>query len=338
MLCSSACCCCLRCCQLLQLLPFAVACSLFLTCLLLSFIPPLQPPRRDAQGGAAAGGAGPRLQDVPARAGALAQGRGLGCSSLAGHGARLARSLTLTMHPPSTSHPSSPPNPEQLTEEETEYKVVCVRHVLEAHVVLQFHCTNTVSEQVLEDVSVSVDLADAVSAMKGRGGCGWEGGWQHACRESWWRPGGQRGCPRSCWPASVAATAHVPSPLSPLPHPKQEDFTEEAVLPLPVMPQEGAGQTYVVLGRAPGAMAPGVMPTTLRFRIKEVDPSTGEGRGLCGWAVWLGCGERCGSAVGARWGRRGSAVACRVRCWFEQPRLCFRPLSQPCAPLLSAPS
>lgn len=38
--------------------------------------------------------------------------------------------------------------PQQLTEEETEYKVVCVRHVLEGHLVFQFNCTNTVKEQV----------------------------------------------------------------------------------------------------------------------------------------------------------------------------------------------
>ena len=36
----------------------------------------------------------------------------------------------------------------QLTEEETEYKILCVKHVLEAHVVFQFLCTNTVREQV----------------------------------------------------------------------------------------------------------------------------------------------------------------------------------------------
>jgi hypothetical protein len=52
----------------------------------------------------------------------------------------------------------------QLTEEETEYKVVCVRHVLEGHIVFQFDCTNTVKEQVLEEVSVTMDLADAVSS------------------------------------------------------------------------------------------------------------------------------------------------------------------------------
>ncbi|KAL4437499.1 hypothetical protein ABPG77_003480 [Micractinium sp. CCAP 211/92] len=106
--------------------------------------------------------------------------------------------------------------PVQLTEEETEYKVVCVRHVLEGHIVFQFNCTNTVKEQVLEDVSVTVDLADA------------------------------------------------------------EEFSEELVLPLAEMPHEGAGQTYVVLARPPGSMALGRFVNILRFRVKEIDPSTGE--------------------------------------------------------------
>ncbi|EFN55078.1 hypothetical protein CHLNCDRAFT_31542 [Chlorella variabilis] len=109
-------------------------------------------------------------------------------------------------------------SPVQLTEEETEYKVVCVRHVLEGHIVFQFNCTNTVREQVLEDVSVTMDLADA------------------------------------------------------------EEFSEEAVLPLKVMPgvEEGPGQTYVVLARPPGSMALGRFLNILRFRIKEIDPTTGE--------------------------------------------------------------
>ena len=51
---------------------------------------------------------------------------------------------------------------ERLTEEETEYNVVLVKHVFESHVLLQFTCTNTVAEQVLEKVSVSLDLEDAV--------------------------------------------------------------------------------------------------------------------------------------------------------------------------------
>lgn len=49
-----------------------------------------------------------------------------------------------------------------LTEEETEYNISVVVHVFEAHVLLQFNCSNTVQEQVLENVSVNVDLAEAV--------------------------------------------------------------------------------------------------------------------------------------------------------------------------------
>lgn len=106
----------------------------------------------------------------------------------------------------------------QLTEEETEYKVVCVRHILEGHLVFQFNCTNTVREQVLEHVSVAVDLDDL------------------------------------------------------------EAFSEELSLPLRVMPgqEEGAGQTYVVLARPPGSLAYGSFLATLRFRVKEIDPTTGE--------------------------------------------------------------
>lgn len=51
--------------------------------------------------------------------------------------------------------------PVQLTEEETEYNIVVIKHVFPNHTVLQFQCTNTVQEQVLEDVSVSVDLSEA---------------------------------------------------------------------------------------------------------------------------------------------------------------------------------
>ena len=49
-----------------------------------------------------------------------------------------------------------------LTEEETEYTVTLVKHVFPSAVVLQFNCTNTVAEQMLEDVTVTVDLSEAV--------------------------------------------------------------------------------------------------------------------------------------------------------------------------------
>ena len=52
---------------------------------------------------------------------------------------------------------------ERLTEEETEYSVTLVKHVFESNILLQFTCTNTVAEQVLEKVSVSLELEDAVS-------------------------------------------------------------------------------------------------------------------------------------------------------------------------------
>lgn len=53
--------------------------------------------------------------------------------------------------------------PVRLTEEDTEYTIFCVKHVFDSHIVLQFNCTNTINEQVLENVSVAVDLAEAVS-------------------------------------------------------------------------------------------------------------------------------------------------------------------------------
>jgi len=48
----------------------------------------------------------------------------------------------------------------ELTEAETEYAVSCVKHVFARHVVFQFRCANTVEEQVLEDVSVGMELIE----------------------------------------------------------------------------------------------------------------------------------------------------------------------------------
>ena len=49
-----------------------------------------------------------------------------------------------------------------LTEEETEYSIALVAHIFESHILLQFNCSNTVAEQVLENVNVVVDLSEAV--------------------------------------------------------------------------------------------------------------------------------------------------------------------------------
>jgi hypothetical protein len=53
----------------------------------------------------------------------------------------------------------------RLTEEDTEYAIHAVKHVFPEHLVLQFDCTNTIAEQCLENVSVMLDLADAVIGM-----------------------------------------------------------------------------------------------------------------------------------------------------------------------------
>ncbi|KAK9677867.1 hypothetical protein RND81_11G172700 [Saponaria officinalis] len=51
--------------------------------------------------------------------------------------------------------------PFELTEPETEYAVNVVKHIYDGHIVFQYNCTNTIPEQLLEDVSVIVDASEA---------------------------------------------------------------------------------------------------------------------------------------------------------------------------------
>lgn len=44
--------------------------------------------------------------------------------------------------------------PVELTEAETEYAVSVVKHIFDGHVVLQFNCSNTIPEQLLENVNL----------------------------------------------------------------------------------------------------------------------------------------------------------------------------------------
>lgn len=48
-------------------------------------------------------------------------------------------------------------SPVELTESETEYVVNCVKHVYNRHVILQFNVTNTMEDQLLENISVEVE-------------------------------------------------------------------------------------------------------------------------------------------------------------------------------------
>ncbi|KAK1402643.1 Coatomer/calthrin adaptor appendage, C-terminal subdomain-containing protein [Heracleum sosnowskyi] len=51
--------------------------------------------------------------------------------------------------------------PVELTEAETEYAVNAIKHIFDEHVVFQYNCTNTIPEQLLENVSVIVDASEA---------------------------------------------------------------------------------------------------------------------------------------------------------------------------------
>ncbi|KAJ1704739.1 hypothetical protein LUZ63_004518 [Rhynchospora breviuscula] len=51
--------------------------------------------------------------------------------------------------------------PVELTEAETEYAVSVVKHIYDGHVILQFNCSNTIPEQLLENVTVLIDASEA---------------------------------------------------------------------------------------------------------------------------------------------------------------------------------
>ncbi|KAH8851483.1 Coatomer subunit gamma-2 [Schistosoma japonicum] len=50
----------------------------------------------------------------------------------------------------------------ELTESDTEYVVTCMKHVFLKHLVLQFDCTNTMADQILENVYVSCEPDDSM--------------------------------------------------------------------------------------------------------------------------------------------------------------------------------
>ena len=50
--------------------------------------------------------------------------------------------------------------PVKLTEDEVEYTVQCIKHTFAEHVVLQFNVNNTIEDQLLKNVTVSVDVEE----------------------------------------------------------------------------------------------------------------------------------------------------------------------------------
>jgi coatomer protein complex subunit gamma len=105
--------------------------------------------------------------------------------------------------------------PVELTESETEYVVQCIKHVFSEHLVLQFDCTNTLNDQLLEQVIVHLDIPDG--------------------------------------------------------------FEVANVIPCPRLEFNVSGVCYVVLS-TPDDMGDwiGTLSPTMKFIVKDCDPSTGE--------------------------------------------------------------
>ena len=56
--------------------------------------------------------------------------------------------------------------PVELTEAETEYAVNVVKHIFDRHVVFQYNCTNTIPEQLLEDVMTCINTLQFHTIMQ----------------------------------------------------------------------------------------------------------------------------------------------------------------------------
>jgi len=54
----------------------------------------------------------------------------------------------------------------ELTEAETEYAVNVIKHIFDRHVVFQYNCTNTIPEQLLEDVMTNKDTLQFHTLMQ----------------------------------------------------------------------------------------------------------------------------------------------------------------------------
>ncbi|KAJ6668344.1 hypothetical protein lerEdw1_015721 [Lerista edwardsae] len=57
------------------------------------------------------------------------------------------------------------PEPVALTELETEYLILCTKHTFAAHMVFQFDCTNTLNDQILENVTVQMEPTEGYEVI-----------------------------------------------------------------------------------------------------------------------------------------------------------------------------
>jgi len=107
--------------------------------------------------------------------------------------------------------------PVELTESETEYVVKCVKHVFDKVVVFQFDCVNTLNDQVLENVTVTME-------------------------------------------------------------PSEEGFQVLRTIPCPRLGYNDQGTTYtiVALSEEEPSLVAASFSCTLKFVVKDCDPTTGE--------------------------------------------------------------
>lgn len=70
-----------------------------------------------------------------------------------------------------------------------------------------------------------------------------------------------------------------------MPSTVQEGFEEEVSVPLARMEYGTVGQSYVLLKREAGSMTMGKLGACLQFKVKEIDPSTGQ----CGRCPCIHC-------------------------------------------------
>lgn len=133
--------------------------------------------------------------------------------------------------------------PVELTESETEYVVRCVKHIFTDHMVLQFDCTNTLNDQLLENVYVQARLSSLIRTAA-----------LH-----------QLALPRLF---HLCLQLEVPA-----------GFEIVHVIPCPRLEYNVNGVCYVILATVSMedlSMLIGTLSPTLKFVVKDCDPNTGE--------------------------------------------------------------
>ncbi|KAJ3417379.1 Coatomer subunit gamma-2 [Chytridiales sp. JEL 0842] len=109
----------------------------------------------------------------------------------------------------------------ELTESETEYVVTCVKHIFAQHIVFQFNCKNTLSDSLLEKVTVTMQMEESEDES-----------------------------------ASM--------------------LRQKTTIPLDQLKYDVPGVVYVVYEKPPTIAPSANFSCTLKFIVKECDPSTGE--------------------------------------------------------------